>query len=224
MSNKQINSSESTQCAMGKEVNAKGSGGHRTAICSALALGMTLAVAAYAAPGHKDNGGNHGHHGGHHKQQSEDHHGSHGAGHHGSMEGHHGHGSGHGHGSSKAGKPGQENEVDRTVKVEANDNMRFIHDPLLVSDGETIKFVITNTGAIAHEFSIGTKDEHKAHGKMMMANPDMHHGPGGASITVAPGETETLIWSFAKAGKVEAACNMPGHYQAGMHSPVRFAP
>lgn len=188
MSNKQINSSESTQCAMGKEVNAKGSGGHRTAICSALALGMTLAVAAYAAPGHKDNGGN------------------------------------HGHGSSKAGKPGQESEVDRTVKVEANDNMRFIHDPLLVSDGETIKFVITNTGAIAHEFSIGTKDEHKAHGKMMMANPEMHHGPGGASITVAPGETETLIWSFAKAGKVEAACNMPGHYQAGMHSPVRFAP
>ena len=81
---------------------------------------------------------------------------------------------------------------------------------------------MTNKGAIAHEFSIGTKGEHVSHGKMMMDNPNMHHGPGGASITVKPGTTETLIWSFEKAGDVEAACNIPGHYQAGMHSPVVF--
>lgn len=149
------------------------------------------------------------------------HSGHHGGGHHG--EGHHGMGHhGMGHGESLAGRPGKADEVDRTIKVEANDSMRFIHDPINVKTGETIKFVITNTGAIPHEFSIGTKDEHSAHGKMMMANPGMHHGPGGSAITIAPGETETLIWFFEEAWEVEAACNIPGHYQSGMHSPVSF--
>ena len=154
---------------------------------------------------HRDN-----HHGEHHdmaKQHMEGHH----------MEGHH-----EGHGPTIAGRPGTEDEVDRVIKVEANDSMRFVHDPIKVSNGETIKFEITNTGKIKHEFSIGTKDEHKAHSKMMMANPDMHHGPGGASITLEPGKTETLIWHFEEAWEVQAACNMPGHYQAGMHSDVRF--
>lgn len=164
----------------------------------------------------------------HHKEMMENHHGNEGMGHHGSGDGgHHGghHGDGHhgmGHGDSIAGKPGKESEVDRIIKVEANDSMRFIHEPIKVKTGETIKFEITNTGAIPHEFSIGTKDEHMAHGKMMMANPDMHHGPGGSSITIAPGKTETLIWYFEEAWEVQAACNIPGHYQAGMHSDIQF--
>jgi len=133
-----------------------------------------------------------------------------------------GDGHGMGHGESLAGKPGDEREVDRSIQVETSDNMRFSHEPFNIKDGETIKFIVSNKGAISHEFSIGTKDEHVSHGKMMVANPNMHHGPGGASITIKPGETETLIWSFEKAGEVEAACNIPGHYQAGMYSPVMF--
>lgn len=156
-----------------------------------------------------------------HQQMMEQHHGGKNVGHHEGMSGHHAHGMGHG--SSLAGKPGKEADVDRIIKVEANDSMRFMHDPLKIKNGETIKFVITNTGAVKHEFSIGTKDEHMVHGKMMMANPDMHHGPGGSSITIEPGKTETLIWSFEEAWEVQAACNIPGHYQAGMHSPVQFA-
>ena len=147
-------------------------------------------------------------------------------GHHGEMakEGTHEMDHGHAmeHGGSLAGKPGKQSDVTRTIEVAADDNMRFTHKPFNIKDGETIKFIVSNKGAIPHEFSIGTKDEHMDHGKMMMANPNMHHGPGGASITVKPGTTETLIWSFEKAWEVEAACNIPGHYQAGMHSPVMF--
>ena len=146
-------------------------------------------------------------------------------GHHKMMTDHHGnmdHGDGHkmGHGDSLAGQPGKESDVNRSIEVEASDNMRFSHTPFNIKDGETIKFIVTNRGAIPHEFSIGTKDEHVAHGEMMMANPNMHHGPGGSSITIKPGETETLIWSFEKAKEVEAACNIPGHYAAGMHSSI----
>lgn len=156
---------------------------------------------------------NHGdhHHGDHHDMPKH-----HMEGHH--MEGHHM----EGHGPTITGRPGTEDEVDRVITVEANDSMRFVHDPIKISNGETIKFEITNAGKLKHEFSIGTKDEHTAHSKMMMANPDMHHGPGGASITLEPGKTETLIWHFEEAWEVQVACNMPGHYQAGMHSDVSF--
>lgn len=148
---------------------------------------------------------------------------NHGAAQHG--EGHGSHGGMHGghHGTSLAGKPGKESDVDRVINVEASDAMRFAHEPFNIKNGETIKFVITNKGAVPHEFAIGTKDEHMAHGQMMMNNPNMNHGPGGNAITIAPGKTEILIWAFEEAWEVEAACNIPGHYQAGMHSPVEFA-
>jgi uncharacterized cupredoxin-like copper-binding protein len=164
------------------------------------------------APTYASAGGSGDHHHGDHHDMAKQH-----------MDGHH-MGDHHmeGHGPTIAGRPGSEDEVDRVIKVDANDSMRFVHEPIKVSNGETIKFEITNTGKIKHEFSIGTKDEHKAHSKMMMANPDMHHGPGGSSITLEPGKTETLIWHFEEAWEVQAACNMPGHYQAGMHSDVSF--
>ncbi len=184
---------------------------------------------AYAGPGHNS----HGHDdkkmnaGGHHQNMMQDEamgdtggHGHRGGHHDG---GHHGHGHGAHHGESIAGKPGKEKDVDRVVNVEANDAMRFVHEPFKIKNGETIKFVISNKGAVPHEFAIGTKDEHMEHGEMMMKNPNMHHGPGGNAITIAPGETENLIWTFEEAWEVEAACNIPGHYQAGMHSPVVFS-
>jgi len=141
---------------------------------------------------------------------------------HSEMAGHGGHGGEHAHGSegSLAGEPGKKDDVSRVIHVEANDAMRFVHAPFNIKDGETIKFVVTNKGAIAHEFAIGTKDEHIEHGKMMAASPMMKHGPGGNAITIEPGESKTLIWKFENAWQIEAACNIPGHYQAGMHSAV----
>ena len=159
--------------------------------------------------------GDSGHQHGHHDQIQTGHHGH--AGHH--ADGHHG---SQGHGKSLAGRPGNASKVNRVIKVEANDQMEFVHPPLKIKPGETIEFEITNKGKIPHEFSIGTKSEHIAHSKMMMANPNMHHGPGGASITIAPGETQTLIWSFEEASHVEVACNIPGHYEAGMHRSAEF--
>lgn len=130
---------------------------------------------------------------------------------------------GHAHSmASLAGMPGEEANVSRIIIVTADDSMQFTHEPFNIKDGETIKFVVTNKGAIAHEFAIGTKDEHTEHGQMMMANPNMHHGPGGNAITIKPGETLALIWAFENAWQVEVACNIPGHYQAGMHSPVNI--
>ena len=131
-------------------------------------------------------------------------------------------GMGHDHGSenSLAGEPGHAQDVTRTFAVTADDTMRFIHEPFHVKAGETVKFVVTNTGALPHEFVINTQEEHVEHGKMMMNNPNMQHAPGGNAITLKPGATEELLWKFKNTGQIEAACTLPGHYQAGMHSPI----
>ena len=130
---------------------------------------------------------------------------------------------GHAHSmESLAGQPGKEENISRVIEVRADDSMRFTHEPFNIKEGETIKFVVTNKGEVPHEFAIGTKDEHVEHGKMMMNNPTMHHGPGGNAITIKPGGTQALIWTFENAWQIEVACNIPGHYQAGMHSSVKI--
>lgn len=180
-------------------------------------LGISISVTGHTSPEHKHNKADQtkSPHGGH-SQMMQNHHSPNN---HKSMMG----GSHEmGHGSSLAGRPGKESEADRIIRVKANDSMRFIHDPIKVKTGEAIKFEVTNAGAIPHEFSIGTKDEHIMHGKMMMNNSNMHHGPGGSSVTILPGKTETLTWYFEEAWEVQVACNIPGHYQAGMHSDIEF--
>lgn len=129
----------------------------------------------------------------------------------------------HGHGASAAGRPGSEQRVDRTVEVTALDTMRFKPVALIVKPGETVRFVVTNAGKIRHEFVIGTPAEQRAHEQMMQQMPNMEHEDPNA-LTLAPGETKTLVWRFSEAGAVELACHVPGHYRAGMVSTVDVKP
>lgn len=57
-----------------------------------------------------------------------------------------------------------------------------------------------------------------SHGDMM----GMHHD--GNSVLVEPGKTAELTWTFGAATELEFACNMPGHYQAGMVGKMKVAP
>ena len=62
-----------------------------------------------------------------------------------------------------------------------------------------------------HEGMAGHHGE-KPHGGMAQGD---HHA-GGNIIMLAPGGIGELIWRFPEAGELEFACNIPGHYQAGM--------
>jgi uncharacterized cupredoxin-like copper-binding protein len=42
------------------------------------------------------------------------------------------------------------------------------------------------------------------------------------SVLVEPGQTKELTWKFTKQTTLEFACNMPGHYEAGMVGKVNF--
>ena len=68
---------------------------------------------------------------------------------------------GGGHDESPIGEPGVAANVTRTIEVDAADSMRFTPSNVSVKKGETIRFVIKNSGKVPHEFSLGTEKELK---------------------------------------------------------------
>ena len=125
----------------------------------------------------------------------------------------------HGHDNEAIGKPGTAAAPTRTVNVNMTDNMRFTPSNIVAKQGETIRFVIKNSGGIKHEFVLGTEKELKEHYEVMKKNPEMEHSDPNM-ITLAGGQTGEVVWQFTKAGKIDFACLQPGHYDAGMKGKV----
>lgn len=117
------------------------------------------------------------------------------------------------------GKPGLATKVDRTIRVDMTDNMRYTPSDIQVKQGETIRFIVSNSGQIKHELSLGTEKELQEHMEVMKKYPDMVHDEPN-SITLAPGKQGEIIWQFTRSGKVHFACLMPGHFEAGMKGAV----
>jgi len=127
-----------------------------------------------------------------------------------------------GHGDEAIGKPGMASKVTRTVKVEMSDAMRFTPSSIAVRQGETIRFLVRNSGKLDHEMVLGTEKELKEHYELMKKNPEMEHDDPN-SVDVKPGKTGKIVWHFTKAGRVDFACLEPGHYDAGMKGSVTVA-
>jgi uncharacterized cupredoxin-like copper-binding protein len=133
---------------------------------------------------------------------------------------------GHGKKSYTFGEPGKAAEATRTVEVAADDRggMRYSMDLGSIRQGETIRFVVTNKGEGPHEFTIGDTASQRAHARLMAKNPEMHHDDDPSAVTLQPGETKELVWKFSKPvqGELVFACQMPGHYDAGMVHKARL--
>ncbi|MBI2725826.1 MAG: cupredoxin family protein [Polaromonas sp.] len=134
------------------------------------------------------------------------------------------HAGGHGHGDEDTaiGKPGLAARVNRTITIEMSDNMRYSPADVQIKQGETVRFVVKNVGKVKHELSLGTQQELLEHLEQMKKFPDMEHDEP-SKITLAPGKQGEIIWQFTKAGTVNFACLMPGHYEAGMKGAVKVA-
>jgi len=118
------------------------------------------------------------------------------------------------------GEPGKAAQVNRVIEVQAADNMRYTPAAITVRRGETIEFVVKNTGKLSHEFVLGDARSLKEHAELMRRYPDMEHDdPNMAKL--APGGSSKLIWKFTRAGTVDFACLIPGHYEAGMRGRIR---
>ena len=135
------------------------------------------------------------------------------------------------------GEKGNISEATRTITVKMHDNY-FEPAQINIKKNETIKFIVLNVGELVHEFNIATKEMHIKHQPEMMMmvengillidrvdkekmkqmakkNPSMAHSHSN-SLLLSPGEKGELVWKFSNKSKLEAACNVPGHYEVGM--------
>lgn len=113
------------------------------------------------------------------------------------------------------GRQGDPKKVTKTIQVDMADTMRFTPDSLTVKAGDTVKFVVKNSGKQLHEMVIGTEKELKEHAELMRKFPGMEHDePYMAHVN--PGKQETMVWQFTKAGEFFFGCLVPGHFEAGM--------
>ena len=141
------------------------------------------------------------------------------------------------------GEKGKLSEVNRTIEIKMYDNY-FEPNEIIIKKGETIKFIVSNYGELVHEFNIATKEMHIQHQPEMikmlenqnlladkidkkkmkeMAKKDhsMAHSHSN-SVLLEPKEIGEIIWKFSTNANLEAACNVPGHYEAGMIADIKI--
>ena len=143
----------------------------------------------------------------------------------------------------KIGSKGKMEDVTRTIQVKMYDNY-YEPNSFNIKKGETIKFEVINAGELVHEFNIANAMMHIKHQpemermveneillgdkidkdkmqKMAAMDKSMGHSHSN-SVLLAPKEKGILIWKFENAVDIEVACNVPGHYQAGMIAAVNL--
>ncbi len=113
------------------------------------------------------------------------------------------------------GRAGDPAKVTRTVTVDMSDAMRFDPAQIRVRRGETVKFVVKNSGQLLHEMVLGTAQSLREHAEMMRKFPDMEHDEP-HMIHVQTGKSGEMVWQFNRAGEFGFGCLIPGHYEAGM--------
>ena len=143
----------------------------------------------------------------------------------------------------KIGSKGNESDISRTIKVVMYDNY-YEPSSFQINAGETIKFEVENAGELVHEFNIANKMMHMKHQpemekmveneilfadsidknkmkKMAKIDKSMGHSHSN-SVLLEPKQKGNIIWRFDNAINIEVACNVPGHYQAGMIAKVNI--
>ena len=143
----------------------------------------------------------------------------------------------------KIGSKGNENDISRVIKVIMYDNY-YEPSSFQINAGETIKFEVENAGELVHEFNIANKMMHIKHQpemekmveneilfadsidknkmkKMAKIDKSMGHSHSN-SVLLEPKQKGNIIWRFDNAVNIEVACNVPGHYQAGMIAKVNI--
>ena len=135
------------------------------------------------------------------------------------------------------GEEGNMSEVSKVIEVKMFDNY---YEPreFKINKNQTIKFIVYNYGELVHEFNIATKEMHFKHQPEMMkmvvneiivggkidknkmkemskTDHSMSHSHSN-SVLLEPNQSAELIWKFNTDSSLEAACNIPGHYESGM--------
>lgn len=130
-------------------------------------------------------------------------------------------------------------------------NLAFDPPEFTVESGATVTFVFHNTDSIDHEALIGDQAAQDAHEAEMTSGGGMDSGSGtdttattdtagttdttdmggmkaaatgpSDAISVAPGETGEITYTFTEAGTLLLGCHQPGHFDGGMKATITVA-
>jgi uncharacterized cupredoxin-like copper-binding protein len=133
-------------------------------------------------------------------------------------------------------RPGPAWATGAPVRVVMNDRFRYRPAAIMVRAGRRVTFDVTNAGKLPHEFILGDRATQLDHERQMQGGPpaagahdhahaDHAHaghataGAGGA-LTVPPGQTRRLTWTFDEPGIVLYGCHVLGHWAAGMKGTI----
>jgi uncharacterized cupredoxin-like copper-binding protein len=130
--------------------------------------------------------------------------------------------------------PGRARATGAPVQVVMNDSFRYQPASIVVRAGHRVTFTVHNAGRLPHEFILGDRATQLDHEhQMQSASPgtghththahmhDMAASPGGTgALTVPPGATRRLTWTFDKPGIVLYGCHVLGHWAAGMKGTI----
>lgn len=106
------------------------------------------------------------------------------------------------------------------VEVSLTDQMRIEPESMTVPAGVPVTFVVTNVGSIDHEFYLGDEDMQMHHEEEMAEMGGMMGHDEENGISVEPGQTKELTWTFDMGDLWLAGCHVPGHYPAGMRAVI----
>jgi uncharacterized cupredoxin-like copper-binding protein len=107
------------------------------------------------------------------------------------------------------------------ITVSLSDMLKIEPAAMTVPAGKPVTFVVTNTGTVLHEFTLGDEAEQMAHDREMMANGGMSMPKDEPmAIGVQPGQTKELTVTFDAPGQTLAGCHVIGHYAAGMKAAI----
>ena len=110
----------------------------------------------------------------------------------------------------------------QTIAVKLTDALQIEPAQMSVKAGEPVKFVVSNSGATDHEFFLGDAAAQDAHEQEMMSMGGMMHDDANG-ISVKPGETKELTFTFPSAGAFIAGCHVNSHYATGMKASIAAA-
>jgi uncharacterized cupredoxin-like copper-binding protein len=100
----------------------------------------------------------------------------------------------------------------RLIEISMDDTLKFMPMEIPVTQGETVRFLLTNAGEVTHEFAVGPKDKVDADevDGVLVVEAD--------EITVH--KLKTIDYTFDGTGPYGFACHEPGHFEAGMKGDI----
>ena len=116
----------------------------------------------------------------------------------------------------------------RNVVIELDDSRRIEPANWQARQGEALRLIVVNTGQATHELAVGPARDIAAHANSMIESGSGKHDHGNAiaikAVSVEPGKTVTLLYTFDEPGEWAMACFEPGHYEGGMKGTVEVEP